>query len=414
MSASPPAARPAIRHARIAVALLFVVNGLMLANLVPWFPIIKSDLGLSNTLFGIAIAGYPTGALVVGPIGGALIGRFGSARSAVAAGIAAALMLPLIGAAPHGVVLGLALFLTGGSDAIMDTAMNAHGLRVQRRYGRSIINSFHALWSGGAVVGGLVGSAAIGAGLSRPGHLAVVGGVAAVTLAVVLRWLLPGPEHAERTEEAGAGTSAGLLPALRAAPATILGLGLLLITGTSVEDVAGTWSGVYLDEVVGAAAGVVGLGFVSAQAMMFVGRIFGDRVVDRYGPARVARAGLAVSLAGLVVVIVGRNVPAVLLGFGMSGLGVSTVYPLAMVAAGEIPGVRSGDGLTIVTWMSRIGFLAMPPLVGLVADAVSLPAGIGVVAAMAAIGSLLAGLLRGSTPDPDVTGTPGAGATGAA
>lgn len=384
------------------MAVLFAANGLLLANVIPWFPIIKQDLGLSNTMFGVAIAGYPTGALVFGTVAGSLISRLGSARTAMAFGLAVAALLPAIALAPSMALLAAALLLTGASDALMDTAMNAHGLRVQRRYGRSILNSFHAMWSVGAVVGGLIGTFAIGAGVARPWHLGIAAVVIAAGMVSVSGWLLAGPEHAERTHEAEEATAAGFIPALRVAPATILGIGLLLITATSVEDVAGTWSGVYLDTVVGASPGVLGLGFVAAQTMMVVGRVTGDRVVDRFGGVRVARTGLLLSLAGLAVVIAGRSVPMVLLGFGMSGLGVSTVYPLAMVAAGEIPGVRSGDGLTIVTWMSRVGFLLMPPLVGVLADLFSLPAGIGLVAAMAATGAVLARLLAPGSTGADV------------
>lgn len=388
-----------VRAARVAVAALFVTNGIMLANLVPWYPVIQDDLGLNNVLLGVAIAGYPTGALVLGIASGQLIGRFGSAPTSIVAGGVTAAMLPIVGVAPSFPLLALAMVVTGGGDAVMDAAMNAHGLRVQRRYGRSIINGFHALWSAGAVVGGLVGTGAIALGLPRGLHLAGVGVVVIVVLAVVRRRLLAGPEDGERSDAADPEHAGGLWSAWRAAGLVILGLGAMLIAGTAVEDSAATWSGVFLDNVVRAPAGVLGLGFVAAQVCMFAGRITGDRLVDRFGPVVMARTGLALSALGLLVVVLGREVASVVVGFGISGFGVATIYPLAMTAAGDIPGVRSGDGVTLVTWLGRIGFLAMPPLVGAVADATSLPLALGVVVAAALVGSLIAPLLRPTTSD---------------
>ncbi|HEX2289472.1 MAG TPA: ricin-type beta-trefoil lectin domain protein, partial [Pseudonocardiaceae bacterium] len=46
-------------------------------------------------------------------------------------------------------------------DAIIDVAQNAHGLRVQRLYGRSIVNAFHGVWSVGGVTGAVLGSVAV-------------------------------------------------------------------------------------------------------------------------------------------------------------------------------------------------------------------------------------------------------------
>lgn len=385
---------PAVRRARVAVAILFVANGITLSNMIPWFPVIKADLSLSNTAFGVAVAAYPLGALALGAMSGPLISRFGSGRSATAFAVVTASFLPLVAIAPSFWTFAGAMVFMGAGDAVTDAAMNSHGLRVQRRYGRSIINAFHALWSTGAVAGGLIGSVAIGLGVTRPAHLSGVALFVIVLVLVTGRWLLPGPEHAERTDEGLEEHGAGLRSAIVSAPLVLLGLGVLLMSSTGLEDTAGTWSGVYLSEVVGAPAGALGLGFVSAQVLMVVGRVTGDRVVDRFGAVNVARWGLLLSAAGMLIVVMSTSLAPALLGFAMSGLGVATIYPLGMAAAGEIPGVRSGDGVTLVSWLARVGFLVVPPAIGLVADTVSLPAALAMVVAAAVAGSFLAPLLR--------------------
>jgi hypothetical protein len=47
-----------------------------------------------------------------------------------------------------------------------------------------------------------------------------------------------------------------------------------------------------------------------------------------------------------------------------------------MHAADELPGLPPGAGLTVVTWLLRVGFLLSPPVVGVLADASSLRVGL--------------------------------------
>lgn len=65
-----------------------------------------------------------------------------------------------------------------------------------------------------------------------------------------------------------------------------------------------------------------------------------------------------------------------------------------MHEADELPGLRPGTGLTIVSWLMRLGFLLSPPLVGFVADASELRIGLMVVPIAGALVVVLAGILR--------------------
>lgn len=187
-----------LRRARIAVSAVFFLNAVLYANLVPRLPEVKDRLELSNAAFGSAIAAMPVGALLAGLLAPACIRRFGSARVA-SAGLVV-LACALAGLPLTGGWLGFAALMAvvGGVDSVVDVAQNAHGLRVQRAYGRSILNGLHALWSTGAVAGGLLGAAAAGAGLSLGVHLATAAVVFSVAALVAHRFLLRGPEDAER------------------------------------------------------------------------------------------------------------------------------------------------------------------------------------------------------------------------
>ncbi len=182
------------RRARMAVALLFLTNGAVPANLVPLFPSIKAGLGLSNAEFGFAIAAGPD--------------RCAQLR---AAGRHVDPAFPILPGRGHrhdpgqhlrpagrrshrpGCCWPASLFLLGAMDSVADVAQNSHGLRVQRRYGRSILNSFHAIWSVGAVLGALMGGAAAGLGIPPAVHLSISAVIFAAVNLIGYRFLLPGP-----------------------------------------------------------------------------------------------------------------------------------------------------------------------------------------------------------------------------
>ncbi|WP_051028127.1 MFS transporter [Cellulosimicrobium cellulans] len=417
---SPTLARPApdVRRARVAVAALFLTNGALFANLVPRYPEIKAGLDLGNASYGLAVAAFPAGAITAGLAAAALVRRFGSARVAVAGTVLTAAGLLLAGLAPALPLLVVALFAAGAMDAFTDVAQNAHGLRVQRRYGRSIINGFHALWSVGAVVGGGMAAAAIALGLPLGVHLAITGALFAVVALAALRWCLPGldgetpdavaaeavatPAGAPAGAEP-AGTGAALARASRGRTAAVLAaLVLVAVAGTLVEDAGSTWAAVYLSGSLGAPATLAAAGFVALVGAQFVGRLVGDRLVDRFGQRAVARTGGALVALGTGLALAFPSVPGTIAGFAAAGFGVATLVPAAMQQADELPGLRAGTGLTLVSWLMRLGFLLSPPIVGLVADATSLRTGLLVLPLAGVVVVLLAGVLapRRATSSP--------------
>lgn len=383
----------ASRRARLAVSALFLVNGFTYTSVVPWLPAIKRDLALSNGELGAAIAALPFGAILTGMLAGPLIHRFGSGRAAVGSSVVTLVALPFVALAPHWWAFAGVLFIIGCGDAWTDSAQNAHGLRVQRRYGRTIINTFHAVWSVAAVCGGLLGAAMAGLGVPIELHLSMVAVMLAGILAVASRSLLPGPEHAERADGAGLdGRKAPRPP--RPAIALLLLLSVMLMMAGAIEDSAASWGAVYMTAELNASPFVAGLPFVACQAMMTVGRLLGDRVTDRFGAVAVGRFAGLLSAAGMAVSVSAPNQVVTITGFGLMGLGVSTLFPLTLAAAGNVPGVRSGDGVTMVGWLGRLGFLAFPPLVGNVADTTSLGSALWIIVAAGVVAAVLGFALR--------------------
>ncbi|MCI2416466.1 MFS transporter [Saccharopolyspora sp. K220] len=376
--------------ARLAVAALFLVNGASFASVVPRYPELKDALALSNAALGTALAAFPLGALLAGLLAGPILVRWRSAAVAVWCSVLLAADLVAIASAGQWWQLAGALFVAGALDAIVDVAMNAHGLRVQRRYGRSIVNSFHGLWSVGAIVGGLAGSLAAGAALPLPLHL----GAAAVVLAAVAittSWfLLPGHDSTEREESHGprARPRGALLLAL-------LAVGVLCAASALVEDTAASWGAVYLRDSLGAAPVLAGLVFVALQAAQTVGRLTGDRIVNRFGSRAVARLGGILVVVAVGAALLWPSIPTTVIGFAVAGWGIATIIPAGFHAADELPGLPSGTALAVVGWIYRFGVLMVPPVVGLLADAFSLRAGLVVVPVAGVLIVLLSARLPG-------------------
>ncbi|HNM83881.1 MAG: MFS transporter [Mycobacterium sp.] len=375
---TPTSADPRDRRARAAVGLLFLSNGTLFAGLLPRYPEIKAQLALSNTAFGLSVGAFAAGALLSGLTAGALIRRIGSARVAVATSLLVALCTFAAAVATVPAAFAAALFAAGAADAVTDVAQNAHGLRVQRNYGRSIINSLHAVWSAGAVLGGLLGAGAIALGVSRAAQLGMTGIVFATACLVGYRFLLRGPDEPETpaSDTAGAGRPTSRTWAL------IGMLALLAIAGAAVEDAGSSWASLYLSAELHAPVALAAFGYVALVGFQFVGRLVGDRLVDRFGERAVVRCGGLLAGAGMAAALAAPApvaVPVTICGFAAAGFGVASVAPAAFHGADTVPGLRPGSGLTAVTWFMRVGFLAAPALVGAVADAAGLRVGLVIV-----------------------------------
>ncbi|MGF6824318.1 MFS family permease [Microbacterium sp. ZKA21] len=394
---SAPGPDLATRRARIAVSALFLTNGALFANILPRYPEIKAALELDNIAYGVSVAAFPAGAIVAGLAAAVLIRRLGSARVAVVGTVLTSLGLLSAAVAPSALLFALALFLGGASDAITDVAQNAHGLRVQKRYGRSIINSFHAIWSIGAVLGGAMAAGAIALRIPVGIHLSISTAVFAIVALVALKFCLPGRDE-ETTTDAVAD-----VPEIEGAvrrgvsPRTIwmlVALTLIAMAGAVAEDAGNTWATLYLSESLGAPAAIASLGFIALVGAQFIGRLLGDGLVDRFGQRAVARVGGLIAAVGMGFALAFPSVPGTIAGFAAVGFGIATLIPAAMHAADELPGLRHGVGLTVVSWLLRLGFLLSPPFVGFIAETVSLRAGLLVAPIAGLVAFALAGVLE--------------------
>jgi MFS family permease len=411
MADAPPQAAGdvALSRARTAVAVLFVANGVVGGSWLPRLAEVQLRLGLTDGSLGLVLAIGAAGGLAVGPMAGPLTARWGSARVAVVSLCLFAPLAFLPGVVTAGWMLAAALFWAAGGDAVMDAAMNAHGLRVQSAYDRSIINSLHGFFSVGAMGGAVLGSLSLAWGLPLAPFLGAVGVLAVIGVLATARWLLPAPDPARNPLEELAGRGVEADPAaIGVGPRPpgrlllrVLPLALFILLAVVVEDVPQRWGSVYLTHA-GAIGGAVGLAYVALTVGMAVGRFLGDRVVDRFGEVAVVRASMAVVAVSMSAGLLAGSPAAFVVACGVTGLGVATTFPAAMHASGHLPGIAPAMGVAIVGWLARLGFITAPAVVGAVAERAGIAWGVGLVVVAAAALVPLAASLR-TTDRPGVT-----------
>lgn len=372
------------RRARVAVSFVFFAHGALFGTWVARIPAVKGELGLGEAQLGLALFGAALGTLLALPVAGVVTARRGSRAGTVWGLPVFAALLPVLALAPGLPALFLALFAFGAAAAMLDVAMNAHSLAVERERERPILSTVHAGWSFGGLAGAALGGAAAAAGLEPLGHFLLAAALLGLPWLALSRLLLP--PDVDRPEEP---------PRFARPPRRLAALAVLGFCGLFAEGAAADWSAVYLDESVGSGAGVAALAYACFSVAMAVTRLAGDRITSRWGPVAVTRAGGLVAAAGLASALVAGSVPAALAAFACMGAGLATVVPIAFRAAGSMPGIPAGAGIAALTTVGYAGFLVGPPLIGAVAEATTLPVALGIVVALLLV---LVSLARATRP----------------
>jgi MFS family permease len=350
-----------VKRSRYAVAAVFAVHGAVTGSFATRVPWIQDHAGVSAGQLGIALAFPALGASVAMPLASSVSHRFG-ARNALRGLIALwTLSLVLPSLAPNLLTLCLALFTYGATAGMADVAMNALGVEVENRLGRSIMSGLHGMWSAGALVGSAAGTLAAHLGSDARLHHVLAAAVLTVVGVLSCQWVLD-LQPAEDEEPP---------PRFALPPRSALLIGAIGFCAVFAEGASLDWSAVYLREQLQTSAGLAAACTTGFTLTMAIARIAGDKVVDRFGAVRTVRAsGVFAVLGGLLIVVADH--PAVAMsGFALMGLGIAVVVPLCFAAAG-----RSGSnpslaiaGVATITYTS--GLIA-PSAIGMLAQATSL------------------------------------------
>ncbi|HEX2103099.1 MAG TPA: MFS transporter [Solirubrobacteraceae bacterium] len=368
---------------------VFFVNGAVVGTWVAQIPWIQERFGLSRSEVGVVIVGMSLAVILALPVAGQAVVRHGSERVTWAGGIACALAVNLPVLAPHPVLVAAGLFALGGASATMDVAMNSHGVGVEQALGRPIMSSLHAGWS----FGGMIGAA-------FAALMAALGLEARVAVALASALLLAAVVGCARRIGHGSAAAGEDTPRFTLPSRGVLLLALLCLLVMVTEGAMADWAGLYLRQDLGTEAAIAALAFAFLTAGMTTGRVIGDAVNRRIGPVALLRWGALLTGGPLAAMLLIGAPAAALAGLFAIGLGVANGVPLMFSAAGRQPDTPPGSGIAAVSSMGSLGFLAGPPIIGVLADAVSLPWALSTLVAGAIVVFALARRATGRTlPD---------------
>ncbi|MGW5433457.1 MFS transporter [Streptomyces sp. NPDC004059] len=419
------------RRARVAVTAVFFVHGAVFASWAARVPAVQTELRLSDGLLGLVLAGPGVGALVGSQAGGLMVRHLGSRAVSAMAPVALSVPLGLIPTAHSAWTLMGLLVLLGAADACTSVAMNAQAVVVQRRYGRAVLNSMHAIRSVGAVTGGLAGVATAALGLTLTTQFVVMAVVLAIVSAVAACGLGSDREPAQRvqrtdrTGQADWTTTGTKAEADTARPGTprarartedehssdvgrrdptrqganrrmiVMLLALMTFLAALVEDAPASWSGVYLRHV-GADTATAAAGYAAFSAGSVLARLFNDWLVDRIGWDRLIRVGTLCCAAALTGALLLGQPGITLAAFVVAGAGISAVFPGAFTAAGGLPNAAVAMGQ--VGFAGNLGWLLVSPIIGGLATFVGLPTALGLLVVAAVVIAGLAPITSSGAP----------------
>jgi MFS family permease len=348
-------------------------------------PAVRAHAGVGDGGLGLALLCVGAGALVSMRPAGAMVDRHGAVMlPLVLAAFAGCAVLPAL--ATSGPALAAALLALGAASGAADVAINAEGVRAEAATGRPLMSLGHASFSATVVVASLLAGALRAAGA---GVFAIFAAVAALVVAVALVLHRLPAAHPRRGGDVAA---RGGLRALLHVPGWLAILGALTALAYFVENAWQSWSAVHLEGTLGAAPAVAAAGPALFAAAAATGRLLAQGAVRRVEDRALVAAGAVLAAVGTLVAATATATAVALLGIALAGLGTSVCAPVLISLAGRHaePAARA-SAVSIVTTLAYLGFLVGPAAVGLVADALSLRAALGAVAALALI---LAGTVR--------------------
>lgn len=372
-----------VRRARYAVAAVFAVHGAVTGSFATRVPWIQEHAGVSAGQLGLALAFPALGASVAMPLAGRISHTFG-ARTALRGLIALwTLSLTLPALAPNLLTLCLALFVYGATAGMADVAMNALGVEVENRLGRSIMSGLHGLWSAGALAGSAAGTLAAHLGADARLHHTLAAAVLTLLGVGACGWVLD-LQPAEDEEPP---------PRFALPPKSALLIGAIGFCAVFAEGASLDWSAVYLRDRLATSAALAAACTTGFTLTMAVARIAGDKVVDRYGSVRTVRAGGVLAVLGGLLIVVSRHPAPAMAGFALMGLGIAVVVPLCFAAAGR-SGPNPSQAIAGVATITYTSGLVAPGAIGGLAQATSLVVSFGLVTLLACGLAAFAGVLR--------------------
>jgi MFS family permease len=373
-------------RARVAVTVVFALNGALFASIFARLPAIQERTGIGDGALGLALLCAMLG-LVVSQLGaGALTARLGTRPLVLVGALGYAVGLVPVSLSRSFGALAASFAFVGLSNGVLDVSMNVHGLTVERGLRRPILSSLHAAFSFGALAGAAAGGIVARADVAVVPHLCAAAAVGACIAVVAVRFLLP--------PSADAAPEGPLL----ARPTRALALiGLFAFCALLSEGAVNDWAAVYLDNTLDSGEALAAGGLAAFSLTMGVGRLAGDRLTEALGPVRLARSGAGLAALGMASAVASTEPAMAIAGFAAMGFGLAALFPLALRAAAERTGTP-GPAVAAVSGIGYVAFVAGPPAVGGLSELAGLRSALALVLILCLLAAALASTLKRGAP----------------
>jgi len=377
---------PTQRYYRIAVSAFFFIQGICFASWASRIPDIKNKLQLTDGQLGGVLLGLPLGQLTAMAMSGYLVSKLGSKTTLTIGSLIYPAVLVLIGSVTNVWQLTASLFLFGVSGNLTNISVNTQAVGVERLYRRSIMASFHGIWSLAGFTGGLISTLMVAKNMPPQQHFMMIYLLALGIMLSARRFVLP----------RDAAVKAVKGPIFVKPDAAILRLGLIAFACMVCEGTMFDWSGIYFEKVLKVPKDLTRVGYVAFMCTMASGRLLADKWVTKFGVQNILKASGIIILAGLLLPVIFPYLIPATIGFLLVGIGVSSVVPMTYSLAGKSKTMLPGVALAAVSSIGFLGFLLGPPIIGFIAEASSLRISFAVIAVLGLGTTVLAGKVKTS------------------
>ena len=352
-----------MKNSRLAVSLIFAINGAVFGTWASRIPAITDIHNLSPALLGFLIFLAGSSAVVAFSVFGRAADRYGASTVTKRT---TCLLIPLtlifIANANSIWTLAAAVIFFGAIHGGDDVSMNAWAAEVERQYERPLMSSFHAMWSLGAGIGAGLGALSAFYNIEISMHFTI----ASIVIFLITLSILKTPFQSEKKEKDKKA------PFISIPKGALLPVAFITFFASLGEGMIADWSAIFLISIANLGDGSAALGFTVFSICMFTMRLMGDKIASQIGSSMTARYSGLVALTGSIILITFESLIPLLIGFGLIGLGIAVIIPLAFSRAGNDSEVSQGAGIASIATLGYGGMLLGPLFIGLIAQMTSI------------------------------------------
>ena len=352
-----------MNKARFSIGVLFFICGLNFATWATRIPDFKAYLSLSDAQLGTVLMGLPIGSLVSLPIAGWLLTKYASRWICLMAVAMYVIVIPGLSIMSSATTLFIGLFFFGMAGDIMNIAMNTQVVSLESKMNKTIMSSFHAIFSLGLMAGALVGGILEKENFTPLEHFSSIALANIIIIPISFGSLLKDKPILDENKPKSSILNLG--------PYLII-LSLIAFCGMLCEGAMADWISLYFKEYSPNSPFPITIGFSFFAAAMVLGRFFGDRISMNYGVSAILILnGILVSL-GMLTTLLFASIYIKVFGCFVIGIGISTIVPLIYSQAGNQKEIMPSIAIAGVSTIAYVGFLLGPVLIGYLSDFVGL------------------------------------------